>query len=406
MPTTIPTSFILLITIVIIGGQKMRIKVCDPTLMKNWQIVERTSRGPKTMSILSGIYVKAYDDKITLMATDLKTSIKCTVHDAVIEEEGESIFPTKGVGEIIKKLSLDFLIEATNERITIKHERDKFSFTTYPTEDFPKLPTSTSATLVCRIDAQELLRIISEGSFTGSSTEEFPQYLSSSLLEFKENTARLIATDGKRLSLSEAELIETNVDEQTILIPIRGINELERILSTLSGDAVVEILYDDSQCYFKTNDIELVIRRVESVFPPYERIISSDKTTWMVVDRQKLIDALEKVEVVVRDYNKVVILDLNPAGNLFISAYAQNIGEAFMELDADIDGEPLEVGFNVSYLLQGVKAIEDATVRLSFNGPHGQMRLKKLGSDNFLYILMPVILPDDMLKEKEEIDEV
>jgi DNA polymerase-3 subunit beta len=97
---------------------------------------------------------------------------------------------------------------------------------------------------------------------------------------------------------------------------------------------------------------------------------------------------------------------LNPAGNLFISAYAQNIGEAFMELDADIDGEPLEVGFNVSYLLQGVKAIEDATVRLSFNGPHGQMRLKKLGSDNFLYILMPVILPDDMLKEKEEIDEV
>ena len=79
------------------------------------------------MSILSGIYVKAYDDKITLMATDLKTSIKCTVHDAVIEEEGESIFPTKGVGEIIKKLSLDFLIEATNERITIKHERDKFS---------------------------------------------------------------------------------------------------------------------------------------------------------------------------------------------------------------------------------------------------------------------------------------
>lgn len=140
----------------------MRIKVCDPTLMKNWQIVERTSRGPKTMSILSGIYVKAYDNKITLMATDLKTSIKCTVHDAVIEEEGESIFPTKGVGEIIKKLSLDFLIEATNERITIKHERDKFSFTTYPTEDFPKLPVSTSATLACRIDAKELLRIISE----------------------------------------------------------------------------------------------------------------------------------------------------------------------------------------------------------------------------------------------------
>ena len=93
------------------------------------------------------------------------------------------------------------------------------------------------------------------GDPLGSSTEEFPQYLSSSLLEFKENTARLIATDGKRLSLSEAELIETNVDEQTILIPIRGINELERILSTLSGDAVVEILYDDSQCYFKTNDM-------------------------------------------------------------------------------------------------------------------------------------------------------
>jgi len=285
--------------------------------------------------------------------------------------------------------------------------KKQFTFTTYPTDEFPKLPTSASATLACHIEARELSRIISEGSFTGSSTEEFPPYLSSALLEFKEDSIKLIATDGKRLSLSEAILSETNHERtESLLIPIRGINELDRILSTLSEDTIVEILYDDSQCYFRTEDIELAIRRVESVFPPYEKIILSDKTTWMIVDRQQLIDALEKVEIVVRDFNKVVILNLKPAGNLLISACAQNVGEAFVHVDADIDGEPLKVGFNVSYLLQGLKAIGDPTVRMSFNGTHGQMRLQKLGDDKFLYILMPVILPEEMVKEEGETDEI
>jgi len=385
----------------------MRIKIDDQALVRNWQIAERTSKGPKSMAVLSSIYVKAYNDVITLMATDLKTSIKCSIHEANIEEEGECVFPTKGVGEIIKKLSTGYLIETTDRKVIIKDDRNQFTFTTYPTDEFPKLPTSASATLACHIEARELSRIISEGSFTGSSTEEFPPYLSSALLEFKEDSIKLIATDGKRLSLSEAILSETDHERtESLLIPIRGINELDRILSTLSEDTVVEILYDDSQCYFRTEDIELAIRRVESVFPPYEKIILSDKTTWMIVDRQQLIDALEKVEIVVRDFNKVVILNLKPAGNLLISACAQNVGEAFVHVDADIDGEPLKAGFNVSYMLQGLKAIGDPTVRMSFNGTHGQMRLQKLGDDKFLYILMPVILPEEMVKEEGETDEI
>ncbi|MBC7323050.1 MAG: DNA polymerase III subunit beta, partial [Acetomicrobium sp.] len=297
----------------------MRIKINDQKLIRSWQITERTSRGPKTSAILSGIYVKAYNNDVILMATDLKTSIKCLIHDVTIEEEGESIFPTKGVGEILKKLSHGFTIEATNAKVTIKHEKNQFNFTTYPTEEFPKLPSSESAKLACRIKSKDLSRLIKEGSFTGSTNEEFPQYLSSALIEFKRNSLKLIATDGKRLSLSEADLMQGSTEEDNILIPIRGINELERILSTLDEDSLIEILYDDSQCYFRGDDIELSIRRVESLFPPYDRIISSDRTTWMTIDRQALIDALEKVEVIVRDFNKVIIMDLKPAGNLSIS---------------------------------------------------------------------------------------
>lgn len=384
----------------------MRIKIDDQKLIRSWQITERTSRGPKTSAILSGVYVKAYNNDVILMATDLKTSIKCLIHDITIEEEGESIFPTKGVGEILKKLSHGFTIEATNAKVTIRHEKNQFNFTTYPTEEFPKLPSSESAKLACRIKSKDLSRSIKEGSFTGSTNEEFPQYLSSVLIEFKRNSLKLIATDGKRLSLSEADLMEGSTEEDSILIPIRGINELERILSTLDEDSLIEILYDDSQCYFRGDDIELSIRRVESLFPPYDRIISSDRTTWMTIDRQALIDALEKVEVIVRDFNKVIIMDLKPAGNLSISAFAKNVGEGFVEMAAEVDGEPLKVGFNVAYLLQGLKAIGDSSVRMSFNGPHGQMRLQKISSDNFLYILMPVVLPEELLGGEEEADVV
>jgi DNA polymerase-3 subunit beta len=115
----------------------------------------------------------------------------------------------------------------------------------------------------------------------------------------------------------------------------------------------------------------------------------------MTVGRHSLEEALERANIVVRDFTKSVVLHLQPGGVLKVKGKAPDIGEAREELPAEIDGEPLRVAFNVSYLLEGIKALRDDVVELSFNGSHGQMRMARPGEESFLYVLMPITLSEE-----------
>ena len=205
---------------------------------------------------------------------------------------------------------------------------------------------------------------------------------------------RVVSTDGRRLSLSQG-VVTVEGEPDQVLLPLAGLRELQRALSTVEGDEEVAVLKDDAQVYFKTKSIEFSVRRVESRFPPYEKVLSTDRTSWLTIDRDLFIEALERAEVVVRDFSRMVVLELTPAGNLKMRAKAPEVGEAFEEIPGDCDGEPIRIAFNVKYLLEGLKALHGTVAHLSFNGPNGQMTLSRPREDSFLYVLMPITLPEE-----------
>ena len=365
--------------------------------IKSWQMAERNTSTTSTLSVLSGIRCLADGSSITLQATDLKTSVTCRAAGVTVEEPGEVVFPIKVVGELFKKVPADsFVVDVQAGKATLLAEKSRYRFTTYPVEEFPKLPVSSAARLLFDTTVGDLERLLDEGTFSGSPNEEFPQYLGTALFQVGEGTVRVVSSDGRRLSLSVADVPKgESGEENRILLPLKGLNELKRVLGTMEDQAPLRALVDDSQAYFQSDGVEFSVRRVDSSFPPYEKILTKNRTTWMTVDRMSFVSALERAELVVRDFSRMIVMNLAPGGSLRISARAPEVGTAAEELDADIDGESLRIAFNARYLLEGLKALQGSLAHLCFNGPNGQMSLSRPGEENFLYVLMPITLPEE-----------
>ena len=381
----------------------MKLLIEKSSFLKSWQMAERTTGGKSTVTILAGVRCLADEKGLLLEATDLKTSLKCRAEGVEVQEPGEAVLPIKAMGELFKRAPASTMtLEVAEGRATLTAGRSRYTLTVFPVEEFPRLPRSESARLFCDTTAATLSRLFEEGTFSGSPNEEFPQYLCAALLQVGDDKLKAVATDGRRLSLSQAPLVETPGQGQ-VLLPLNGLKELNRLLTSLDGSVAVRLLEDDSQVYFQLAGLEFSVRRVDSSFPPYEKILLPDRTTWMTVGRNSLEDALERANIVVRDFTKSIILQLTPGGPLLVMGHAPDIGEAREELAADIDGEPLRVAFNVSFLLDGIRALRDDVVEFSFNGSHGQMRMSRPGEESFLYVLMPTTLSKE--EEKEESDD-
>ncbi|MFP4482419.1 MAG: DNA polymerase III subunit beta [Thermovirgaceae bacterium] len=374
----------------------MKLLINKPVFLRSWQLAERSVGSRSALTVLTGVRCTADDEKVTLQATDLKTSITCRADGVDIESAGESVFPVRVVGELFKKAPSEaFSVEVKDGKAQIVcSEKNKYTFTTYPVEEFPKLPASDGASPFFETTAGEMRRLLEEGTFAGSPGEEFPQYLSAGLFQVKEGSIRVVSTDGRRLSLSQSPVERPGENEQ-VLLPLTGLKELMRVLVAQDEDIQVTVKIDDAQAYFIAGELEFAVRRVESRFPPYEKILAPEKTTWMIVDRNHFIEALERAEIIVRDYSRMVIFNLSPGGALQVESRAPEIGEAIEDVAAEVDGESLRVAFNVKYLLEGLKALHGNVAHLTFNGPNGQMLLSKPNEDSFMYVLMPITLPEE-----------
>ncbi len=387
----------------------MRLQISKGEFMKNWQVAERSTSPKSTINSLTGVLLRTSDadNTVLLEATDLKTSIKCVSQGVLVEEEGEAVLPVKLVGELFKKAPTNvFTVSITDGKGTIIAGRNRYRFTTYAPREFPKLPVSESASFFCATTASELLRAVSEGTVACTTGEEFPKYLGTAFFQLRDGEMRVVATDGRRLSLSKCQPVRSG-ENHDFLLPIAGVRELQRLLAAIDGESPIEVLMESTLVFFQMGSMEFSVRRVDAAFPNYENILNPQTTTTMDIDRHDLIGALERVDVIVRDFSRMVLIRLSPEGDLVLTGKAPETGAVEEILDAKIEGESLTVAFNVAFLLEGLKALYGDRVFISFNGPDGQMTMLRPGEKDFLYMAMPIkINPNEILRdEMDEEDE-
>ena len=387
------------------GGRKMKLRIEKTEFNRWWQIAERATSAKNTISSLGGVLCTVTEENVILEATDLKTSIRCVPHGISADEKGAVIFPAKLLGELFKKVPTEeFSIEIKGEKGVLLAGKNKTRFMTWAVSDFPKISLPESTSVFCEILAGDLLRAVNEGIVASSQGDSFPTYLGTCLFRVTENTLSVVSTDSHRLALSKADCVSGT--DSDMLLPILSVKELQRLLSNVIADVKIAVLTDGSVSWFRMGNIEFSIRRVEASFPNYAKILNPKKTTTMICDRNSLINVLDRIDAVVREFTRVVVMKLSPSGELRLSGKSPSVGVGMETLDSNIAGEPITVGFNLSYLIDGLKAFKDNDIQFSFDGSSGQVTMTAPNRGNFLYMTMPVkISEDDMLDETDAEDE-
>ena len=376
----------------------MKLAVNKKQFLGSWSLAERSTSAGGTVSILSSILIKASAESVILQATDIKTSVICRAAGVAVLEPGEAVFPIKMVSDLFKKApGEEFTLDVDGGKVVLKAGRSKYNFSTYPVSEFPALPSSDEADVFCSIPAGELAKVLDEGTLAASAGEEFPLYLSSANLQIISSRLNIVSTDTRRLALSAAPVLDGKEGESALL-PMKGIKELQRILGSLTPETEVKVLFDGAQFYFKTDTLEFTVRRVESKFPPYEKILPKHSTLDVLTDRGELISALERVDVIVRDFNRMVVLDMAPESPFVLRGKAPDFGQAKEEIEAETTGDKLRIAVNSKFFLEALKVLRDPQVKLSFNGQSGHMSVRRGDGDDFLCLIAPINLSEEELK--------
>jgi DNA polymerase-3 subunit beta len=370
----------------------MKISVSKEAFVKNWNIAERNAVTSGSMNIFSTVHIRADEEGAELQATDIRTSVICKAGGVTVIEPGEAVIPIKGVSDLFKKAgSPEFTISVDGGQAVMISGKSRYKFSTYPVGDFPKLPSSSGGAFFCSISAAKLVSALERGTLCASSGDEYPQYLSSAFLEVENGLLKIVSTDKRRLALCGAEIIEGGGGEP-MLLPMKGLKELVRILGMINSSLEVKISSDDSQAFFVTEGVEFAVRKVESKFPAYAKIIPVSHSTSAEMDRTSLLTALERVDVVVRDYNRTVLMKLSDDGECVLTGRAKEFGEAVENIPCVVEGDSLTTGFNTRFFFDAVKALEEDTARLLFNGSDGHMLVRSKNSDSFFCLVAPVEL--------------
>ena len=219
------------------------------------------------------------------------------------------------------------------------------------------------------------------------------------MLRVADNYISAVSTDGRRLALSKMLCIDMNKPGD-LVVPAPALKELGKIFNT---EGTAKIFADDSTVWFRLEDAEFSVRRIDASFPKYEKILNDEVKTSMKISKSLFLPALERIDVIAKNNTaRIMAMNLNSGGELRISSRAPELGTVSETLDAAISGDTMQVGFNVTFFMDGVKAVNSDKLSIEFSDQEGQTRMYKDESDDFLYMLMPIRLsPQDIVNDDE-----
>jgi DNA polymerase-3 subunit beta len=351
-----------------------------------------------SMPILSNILLSADDRKsLRFAATDLYLSVSSSA-PASIASGGTIALAARTLFEIVKSLPEGdvSLKSLDNHAAEIRAGRVRFKIPGMPGNDFPALP-SPGACEFAELSADELGRLIALTHYSMSADETRP-HLSGALLEGDGKTVRMVTTDGHRLSKAEYKQREgARMLNFEMLVPSKGIAELRRLIDEArtgqqkgeDGAAMLSVATTGGNAFFRYADVLLSVKLADEQFPPYGKVIPKTQQRRVVVGRHALIDTLKRISLVANDKSGAVRFNVEP-GTLRITSENPDVGEGSEELDVDFAGEPVEIGFNVRYLLDVLGALTEDEVALELGGQLDPGVIKPVGPTDFIGVIMPM----------------
>jgi len=368
----------------------MKFTITRDQLQEGLMAVAAAIPAKTTLPVLSNVLVEATKQGVRLSGTDLDIAVSTTV-SAEVDTEGAATLPAKKLVDIARELppaSIRFTA-ASEQRVSIECGKSRFKLLGLPREEFPSFP-AVKFDGAWKAAAGVVHKLVSHVAFA-ASTEESRPILNGVLWELRPDRMRMVATNGHRLA--KMDVPSSGASTADLIVPPKALEQIRRLFP---ADAEIEIAKSDNHIGFRSAGRLVFSRLIEGPYPPYENVIPRENDKAATVDRNAMAAALRRMSVVASDQTHRIRLALS-GGTCRFSVQTPDLGEAQDELSVTYEGEPLEIGFNATYLLEILKFMPTDEVRFTFKAPERAATVEPVRWNDpasYMALVMPLRLVD------------
>ena len=364
----------------------MNIQINRETLLKPLTSVTSIVEKRHTLPILSNLLLEAKQNKIHLTATDLEMQISLSIESATTGDFSTTI-SAKKLLDICRSLPDSSEINmATNEsRITLKAGKSRFNLQTLPAADYPVMTKTQGESTLVTIGQRQLKDLLKQVEFA-MAQQDIRYYLNGLLFEVVANRLNIVGTDGHRLSFTSTEL-KQNYDKQDVILPRKTVIELIKLLDDSDEDVQIELA--SNQVNFSFSHFKLISKVIDGKFPDYNRVIPTGHQNSFTTDRVGVLLAMQRASILSNEKYRGIRMVLSN-NNLKLISTNSDQEEAEEELEINYAGDSLDIGFNVTYLIDVLNNTSSEQATFSFADANSSCLITVPNNTDYKYVVMPM----------------
>ena len=344
----------------------------------------------QTIPILANLRIIAKDGAVEITATDLEIQVRTTTEVTGVIEEGEITVSARKMSELCRSLpdneALEF--DLSNGKLAVSSKNFHADFATISALDFPELEIREETNSLS-ISSSVLQRLLDKTAFCMAS-QDVRYYLNGLLIEYKEGEVNAVATDGHRLALATSPLNEiSSIEGVRQIIPRKAVLELSKILKQENED--IKVTFGDSSLSVQGQNLDFSTKLIDGKFPDYQKVLPSGEPNSLEVPKENLQSALSRASVLSNEKYRGVRFALDK-NTLKLTANNPEKESAEELLEVKYSGSPMEIGFNIGYILDVLGTIETDSIELNFYGEESSCLIKEPGNEAEVYVIMPMRL--------------
>lgn len=367
----------------------MHFKISRESFLKPLQLVSGVVERRQTLPVLSNVLLVLEGSELSLTGTDLEVELVGRVMVAESMESGAITVPARKLLDICKSLADDATIEISmsdSNKLTVKSGRSRFTLTTLPATEFPSVeeePDTFSVTL-----SKSRLKELLDSTGFAMAQQDVRYYLNGMLFEVGSDYLRVVATDGHRLAMETMAMNDGVSEEQQLIVPRKGIIELGRLLGE-EGD--ISLTFGQNHIRAKVTEYTFTSKLVDGKFPDYNRVLPKGGNKVLIGEVQELRQAFTRASILSNEKYRGVRVILSD-GELKILANNPEQEEAEEVIAVEYQGDSLEIGFNVSYLIDVLSTLPSPKAKITLSDPNSSALIEAESGSDAVYVVMPMRL--------------
>ena len=338
------------------------------------------------LPILSNLLLEGSQGKLKFTATDLEMQISTHIKTELLDDFQITI-SAKKLFDITRALpencKIDFQIE--ENKVTVKAKKSRFNLQTLPPQDYPVMKKEENEAIELKLPQKEFKALLKQVDFA-MAQQDIRYYLNGLLIEVKEKNINIVGTDGHRLSFTSSELT-TPTNPAQVIIPRKTVVELVKLLS--DTDDPLEISFSNNQVNFKFNDIDLITKVIDGKFPDYSRVIPEGHENSFNINRALLLESMLRASILSNDKYRGIRMVIEE-NNLKLVSNNSEQEQAEEELEIDYKGQKIDIGFNVTYLIDVLMNIHSDELTIAFNDSSSSCLVTIPSNKKYKYVVMPM----------------